>query len=251
MHQMRRRWSHERGRRDQNPQPPDRQSGHVELQADATQSLPADGELQLHTGCTERPQLSPDLARLAEAWPKMPVPGLVLTQLREAPDGLTRTELQNAFNRNLPAGKLLTVLDRARRPADRSQDALAAVLAEGVGNGPLAVEAGVLGLGADLPRGEQNRGCRGCLDSLEPGQQAQRQPGQRLPGQRLPRQPRLFAWKCRSLQAQGGGSQTPQGNPIQALKAFLDEEAKYEKARQTDKIAIAMCWGCFTATRRR
>jgi hypothetical protein len=34
--------------------------------------LAADRELRLHTGCTERPELPADLARLIDVWPKLP-----------------------------------------------------------------------------------------------------------------------------------------------------------------------------------
>src|SRR5262245_53000772 len=53
-------------------------------------------------------------------------------------------------------GEAVTVLGDAGRAADAAQDALAAVPAEGMGDGPLAAEAGVLGLGADLAGGEQD-----------------------------------------------------------------------------------------------
>ncbi len=47
-----------------------------------------------------------------------PLPGLILAKLREAPDGMSRTELHNAFNRNLPAGQLLAALARLRDRGD-------------------------------------------------------------------------------------------------------------------------------------
>src|SRR5437763_1662306 len=53
-------------------------------------------------------------------------------------------------------GDPVTVLGNAARPADAAQDALAAVPTDRVGDGALAVEAGVLGLRANLPRGEQH-----------------------------------------------------------------------------------------------
>jgi hypothetical protein len=43
-----------------------------------------------------------------------PLPGLVLAKLREAPGGLTRTGLHDAFGRNLPAGQLLAALANLR-----------------------------------------------------------------------------------------------------------------------------------------
>jgi len=39
-----------------------------------------------------------------------PLPGLVLARLQEVPAGLSRTDLHNAFGRNIPAAKLLEAL---------------------------------------------------------------------------------------------------------------------------------------------
>jgi hypothetical protein len=64
--------SAERGQRDWNPQLPDRQSQHVALQIDETQALPAEQGPRLHTGCTDRPELPTELARLVDAWPQLP-----------------------------------------------------------------------------------------------------------------------------------------------------------------------------------
>jgi hypothetical protein len=47
-----------------------------------------------------------------------PLPGLVLAKLREAPGGLTRTELRDAFHRNLSGGHLLAALAVLRDRGD-------------------------------------------------------------------------------------------------------------------------------------
>jgi hypothetical protein len=47
-----------------------------------------------------------------------PLVELVLAKLRAAPDGMTRTELRDAFQRNLPAGKLLEALGKLRDRGD-------------------------------------------------------------------------------------------------------------------------------------
>lgn len=48
------------------------------------------------------------------AAPTDPLPGLVLTKLRESVVGMTRTELHDAFNKNLPANKLISALATLR-----------------------------------------------------------------------------------------------------------------------------------------
>lgn len=59
------------------------------------------------------------------AEPADPLPGLVLAKLREAPAGLTRTEIHDAFGRNIPAAKLLAALawlrDRGQARAEKVQ----------------------------------------------------------------------------------------------------------------------------------
>jgi hypothetical protein len=50
--------------------------------------------------------------------PADPLPDLVLAKLRAAPAGMTRTELRDAFQRNLPAGKLLEALAKLRDRGD-------------------------------------------------------------------------------------------------------------------------------------
>jgi hypothetical protein len=52
------------------------------------------------------------------AEPEDPLIGLVLAKLREAPAGMTRTDLHNAFCRNLPAAKLLEALTKLRDRGD-------------------------------------------------------------------------------------------------------------------------------------
>jgi hypothetical protein len=47
-----------------------------------------------------------------------PLVALVLEKLREAPDGLTRTQLHNTFQRNLPAAKLVEALAKLRDRGD-------------------------------------------------------------------------------------------------------------------------------------
>jgi hypothetical protein len=47
-----------------------------------------------------------------------PLPGLVLAKLRDAPGGLTRTELRDAFQRNLSGGHLLAALAMLRDRGD-------------------------------------------------------------------------------------------------------------------------------------
>jgi hypothetical protein len=51
-----------------------------------------------------------------------PFPELVLGKLREAPAGMTRTELHNAFGRNLPAAKLLEALAKLRDRGDATAE---------------------------------------------------------------------------------------------------------------------------------
>src|SRR5262249_32597141 len=53
-------------------------------------------------------------------------------------------------------GDSVTVLGNAGGSAHATQDALAAVFADRVGDGALAIEAGVLGVRANLARGEQH-----------------------------------------------------------------------------------------------
>jgi hypothetical protein len=52
------------------------------------------------------------------AEPEDPLIGLVLAKLREAPSGMTRTDLHDAFSRNLPASKLLEALAKLRDRGD-------------------------------------------------------------------------------------------------------------------------------------
>jgi hypothetical protein len=52
------------------------------------------------------------------AEPEDPLIGVVLAKLREAPAGMTRTDLHNAFCRNLPAAKLLEALAKLRDRGD-------------------------------------------------------------------------------------------------------------------------------------
>jgi hypothetical protein len=44
----------------------------VGLQSEGTQTLAAEQGLRLHTRCTGRSELPPDLVRLVRAWPKLP-----------------------------------------------------------------------------------------------------------------------------------------------------------------------------------
>jgi hypothetical protein len=50
--------------------------------------------------------------------PEDPLIGMVWAKLREAPSGMTRTDLHNAFNRNVPAAKLLEALAQLRDRGD-------------------------------------------------------------------------------------------------------------------------------------
>jgi hypothetical protein len=54
-----------------------------------------------------------------------PLPGLVLAKLREAPGGLTRTELRDAFQRNLSGGQLLAALAVLRDRGDARAEKVA------------------------------------------------------------------------------------------------------------------------------
>src|SRR5262249_31434930 len=61
-----------RGRRDSNPQPPDRQSQHVALQGEETERLPVEEGPRLLTGCTDPVKFPADLARIIDLWPNLP-----------------------------------------------------------------------------------------------------------------------------------------------------------------------------------
>lgn len=54
--------------------------------------------------------------------PEDPLPGLILARLREHPEGMTRTDLHNAFARNLPAVKLVEGLAKLRDRGDAYAD---------------------------------------------------------------------------------------------------------------------------------
>jgi hypothetical protein len=46
--------------------------------------------------------------------PDDPLPGLVLQKIQQSPDGLTRTQLRDAFHRNIPSSDLLAALAKLR-----------------------------------------------------------------------------------------------------------------------------------------
>jgi hypothetical protein len=54
------------------PRQADPESERAALQADEAQALPAEQGLRLHTGCTDQAGIPADLARLIDAWPKLP-----------------------------------------------------------------------------------------------------------------------------------------------------------------------------------